>query len=107
MQNSSTRKTFVAVAAAVVLGAGGLVGCGEATADRAPVKSANTLQKEAEILARKAEVYAKTQAKAYGGDPWEKRFREQFWSTQHIHDSWNRCHLGENVPPQLQSGPGC
>ena len=105
MQNTSTRKSLVAVAAAVVLGAGGLVGCGEASADRASVKSATTLQQEAEVLYRKAQVYA--MAQTYAGDPWEKRFREQFWSSQHIHDSWNRCHLGENVPPQLQSGPGC
>jgi len=105
MQNTSTKKTLVAVAAAMVLGAGGLVGCGEASADQAVVKSPATLQKEAEVLFQKAQVYAKAQA--YAGDPWEKRFREQFWSTQHIHDSWNRCHLGENVPPLLQSGPGC
>ena len=106
MQNRSATKTLVAVAATAVIAAGGLVGCGEDTGDRAvPVKSSTTLQKEAEILFRKAQVYANTQA--YAGDPWEKRFREQFWSTQHIHDSWNGCHLGENVPPQLQSGPGC
>jgi hypothetical protein len=46
-------------------------------------------------------------AVAYEGDPWEKRFREQFWKTQHIHDSWNRCHLGENVPKRLQRGTDC
>jgi hypothetical protein len=105
MQNTSARKTLVAVAASVVVGTGGLVGCGEATADQAVVKSASTIQKEAEILFRKAQVYAKAQS--YAGDPWERRFREQFWSTQHIHDSWNRCHLGENVPRALQQGPGC
>jgi len=38
------------------------------------------------------------QARQYAGDPWEKRFRSQFWTDQHIHDSWNRCHLGENAP---------
>jgi len=106
MQNTSTRKTLVAVAASVVIGASGLVGCGETNPERAAeVKSAATVQMEAEILFRKAQVYASAQG--YAGDPWEKRFREQFWSSQHIHDSWNRCHLGENVPPQLQSGPGC
>lgn len=48
------------------------------------------------------------QAQAYVGDPWEKRFRAQFWQTQHIHDSWNPCHIGENVPKRLQgSGPHC
>ena len=38
------------------------------------------------------------EARQYAGDPWEKRFRAQFWADQHIHDSWNRCHLGENAP---------
>ena len=38
------------------------------------------------------------QAQSYVGDPWEQRFRDQFWARQHIHDSWNRCHLGENAP---------
>ena len=39
----------------------------------------------------------------YGGDPWEARARNDFWTGQHIHDSWNRCHIGENAPP----APGC
>lgn len=48
------------------------------------------------------------EAPSYVGDPWEKRYRDQFWSTQHIHDSWNPCHIGENVPKRLQgSGPDC
>ena len=38
------------------------------------------------------------EAQSYVGDPWEQRFREQFWARQHVHDSWNRCHLGENAP---------
>jgi hypothetical protein len=38
------------------------------------------------------------QARAYVGDPREQRYRDQFWQNQHIHDSWNRCHLGENAP---------
>ena len=47
-------------------------------------------------------------APQYVGDPWERRFREQFWEDQHIHDSWNPCHIGENVPKALQgSGPAC
>ena len=47
-------------------------------------------------------------APLYVGDPWEKRFRDQFWADQHIHDSWNPCHIGENVPKRLQgSGPEC
>lgn len=36
------------------------------------------------------------EAIVYAGDPWEKRFQKQFWSGQHLHDSWNRCHLGEH-----------
>ena len=47
------------------------------------------------------------EAPSYVGDPWEKRFRDQFWSTQHIHDSWNKCHIGENVPERLQRGTDC
>ena len=48
------------------------------------------------------------QAQAYVGDPWEKRYRAQFWQTQHIHDSWNPSHIGENVPKRLQGhGPHC
>lgn len=48
------------------------------------------------------------QARAYAGDPWEQRYRDQFWLSQHIHDSWNPCHIGENVPKRLQgSGPHC
>jgi hypothetical protein len=46
-------------------------------------------------------------APAYVGDPWEKRYRGQFWADQHIHDSWNKCHIGENVPPRLQQGDDC
>ena len=43
----------------------------------------------------------------YVGDPWEQRVRDQFWTTQHIHDSWNRCHLGENVPVRIKQGIDC
>jgi hypothetical protein len=43
----------------------------------------------------------------YVGDPWEQRVRDQFWTTQHIHDSWNRCHLGENVPMRIKQGIDC
>ncbi|HEX6148483.1 hypothetical protein [Nocardioides sp.] len=100
MQKSFTARTVVTLIAMAVLGAP-LVGCGEVPAEGATdhVKSQKQLQMEAEVLARKGQ--------AYEGDPWEKRFREQFWATQHIHDSWNRCHLGENVPRALQQGPGC
>jgi hypothetical protein len=47
---------------------------------------------------RQSQRQVEQQAQQYVGDPWEKRYRAQFWSTQHIHDSWNRCHLGENAP---------
>jgi hypothetical protein len=47
------------------------------------------------------------QAEQYVGDPWEQRFREQFWTQQHVHDSWNRCHLGENVSAELLLLSGC
>jgi hypothetical protein len=47
-------------------------------------------------------------ATPYVGDPWEKRYKKQFWADQHIHDSWNPCHIGENVPKRLQgSGAAC
>jgi hypothetical protein len=91
MQITSVARSVAGVVACIVLGSS-LAGCGEVAAQEAGghVKSQQTLQKEAEVLFQKAEVYA--------GDPWEARFREQFWSGQHVHDSWNRCHLGENAP---------
>lgn len=36
------------------------------------------------------------EAVVYAGDPWEKRIQKAFWSGHHVHDSWNRCHVGEN-----------
>lgn len=99
MQFSSASRSVVTAVTAVVLG-GTLIGCGETAAgDGVATKSRQQLQQEAEILVDKAQVYT--------GDPWETRFREQFWSGQHIHDSWNRCHLGENVSRTQQRGPGC
>ena len=100
MQNITIVRRLAGIAAVLALGAP-LVGCAETPAEAATNqgKSVEQLQMEAEVLARKSAIYA--------GDPWEARFREQFWSTQHIHDSWNRCHLGENVPSALQQGPGC
>ena len=47
------------------------------------------------------------QAEEYVGDPWEARFRREFWREQHIHDSWNRCHLGEYVSELLRELSGC
>jgi len=80
MQFTSASRSIVTIAASVVLG-GSLVGCTGAAAEKAP--SQPTIQQDAET---------------YVGDPWEKRYRNQFWKTQHLHDSWNRCHLGENAP---------
>ena len=104
MQNTIIARRLVGFAAIIALGVP-LVGCAEAPPEKAAgstTKSFEQLQMEAEVLARKGAIY-----QAYEGDPWEARFREQFWSSQHIHDSWNRCHLGENVPSSLQQGPGC
>jgi hypothetical protein len=100
MQNNTIVRRLAGFVAVIALGVP-LVGCAVTPADGAadPGKSVDQLQMEAEDLVRKSAVYE--------GDPWEARFREQFWSTQHIHDSWNRCHLGENVPSYLQQGPGC
>lgn len=39
----------------------------------------------------------------YRGHPLEGGATAAFWTDQHIHDSWNRCHIGENAPP----APGC
>ena len=98
MQFTSATRSVVTITVSVVLG-GTLVGCASVAAEDAPTRSERNVQQDADRFAREAATYA--------GDPWEKRFREQFWSTQHIHDSWNRCHLGENVPKSLQQGPGC
>jgi hypothetical protein len=87
MQITKAARSVSTVAASVVLGAG-LVGCTGAAAEQAP--SERTVQQDVDQLVRDAETYV--------GDPWEKRFRDQFWNSQHIHDSWNRCHLGENAP---------
>ena len=92
MQFSTTRSKVVSVSAALVVATAGILG-GAAAADDVVIDPAG------EVPAMEAQ--------AYSGDPWEKRFREQFWSTQHIHDSWNKCHIGESVPPQLQRGTDC
>ena len=96
MQITSAVHTLTTVTAAAVLGAT-LVGCapaaGDGGVDEPSEPQVTQLQEEAE---------------QYVGDPWEKRYRAQFWTDQHIHDSWNPCHIGENVPKSLQgSGPDC
>jgi len=92
MQVSTVRNTVVSVTTALLVAAAGVVGVAAASGSTGsdPVGEVPTME-----------------APAYEGDPWEKRFRDQFWADQHIHDSWNRCHLGENVPRKLQQGPGC
>lgn len=92
MKISTVRNTAVTVSASLLVAAAGLVGAAVAVTGDVP-------DRDRDIPA--------LEAPAYAGDPWESRFREQFWSSQHIHDSWNRCHLGENVPRRLQRGPGC
>ncbi len=86
MQITSAARSISTVAASVLLGAS-LVGCTGASAEQAPPERSS---QQVDDLVRDAESYV--------GDPWEKRFRDQFWSSQHLHDSWNRCHLGENAP---------
>ncbi len=48
------------------------------------------------------------QAAAYVGDAWEVTWRKLFISRTHVHDSWNPCHLGEDVPKSMKGhGPHC
>jgi hypothetical protein len=92
--SKSIDRSVAATVGMVFLGAV-LASCGQtASGDGAlePPERAGTLAKQAE---------------PYVGDPWEQRFRKAFWSEQHIHDSWNRCHLGENVSDALRNAPGC
>ena len=93
MQITSAVHTVTTLTAAAVLGVT-LVGCAPAAGDGGSDEPPNTPLQE--------------QAEQYVGDPWEQRYRAQFWTDQHIHDSWNPCHIGENVPKRLQgSGPEC
>ena len=89
MKVMSATHTVATLAAAAALGTA-LVGCAPAASHERQVDPERVIQREVAQLEREAQQYA--------GDPWEKRFREQFWADQHIHDSWNRCHLGENAP---------
>lgn len=92
MQFSTARSKIVAVTATLLVAATGLVGAAAVATETGSDRDSNVPALD---------------VPAYAGDPWEKRFREQFWTGQHIHDSWNRCHLGENVPRSLHAGPGC
>jgi hypothetical protein len=92
--STSIHRSVTATVGMVFFGAV-LASCGQtASGDRAlqPAERAGTLAEQAE---------------PYVGDPWEARFRKAFWSEQHIHDSWNRCHLGENVSEELRELSGC
>jgi hypothetical protein len=89
--STSVAAATIAICAAV------LTGCGASEAGGDPARG-----HEADAV-RLAD-----QARAYVGDPWEKRYRDQFWARQHIHDSWNPCHIGENVPKAVQGeGSAC
>ena len=93
MQVRTARSAIASMSTALAVAGAGLVGyatvaSGDVDSDRGGVVPA-------------------MEAPSYVGDPWEKRFREQFWSAQHIHDSWNKCHIGENVPKRLQRGDDC
>jgi hypothetical protein len=89
--NSSTISIITATTTAIALSAVALVSSGvaQAAADRTGDRATDTPRI------------------TYVGDPWEQRVRDQFWKSQHVHDSWNRCHLGENVPVRLQRGTDC
>jgi hypothetical protein len=80
--------TITTLAAAAALGA--VLAAGAPAVSHGPGGAERQVQRQVEQL--------EEQSRQYVGDPWEKRYRAQFWSTQHIHDSWNRCHLGENAP---------
>jgi len=80
--------TVTTLAAAAALGAA--LAAGAPAVSSEPDGAERVVQRQVEQLEQEARQYA--------GDPWEKRFRAQFWQQQHIHDSWNRCHLGENAP---------
>lgn len=88
MHITSATHTITSLAAVAALGAT-LVGCAPAASDGGS-GAERVIQRGVEQL--------ETRAQQFVGDPWEKRFRQQFWSDQHIHDSWNHCHLGENAP---------
>ena len=94
--STSRTTTAIAIAVGTAVGSAVLTACGTAGNAESPspvgVDDADRLQR---------------QAQPYVGDPWERRYRAQFWADQHVHDSWNRCHRGENVPRSLLEAPGC
>ena len=92
MNVTSATRTVATLAAVVALGSA-LQACG---AEAAPQRGIDTGISE-RVIERDVK-RLEMQAEQYAGDPWETRYRTQFWAGQHIHDSWNRCHLGENAP---------
>lgn len=84
----TAKHTITTLAAAAALGAA--LAAGAPAVSNGPTVEQRDAQRQVEQLV--------DEARQYAGDPWEKRFRAQFWADQHIHDSWNRCHLGENAP---------
>jgi hypothetical protein len=93
MTTTSRTTTFIALA----VGSAVLSACGAAGSAETPAHGSPPL---ADRQAR--------QAQEYVGDPWERRLRDEFLAREHIHDSWNPCHFGENVPASMQDqGPHC
>lgn len=92
---TTTSRTMTAIALAV--GSAVLSACGAAGSAETPTQGSPA---GADRLARHAQEYV--------GDPWERRYRDQFLVRQHVHDSWNPCHLGENASTSMQDrGPRC
>ena len=88
---STSRFTGTVAAAVATVSATVIVaGCGAAATGRAPADAPVPAGVPADTA-------------PYEGDPWETRVKAAFWTEQHIHDSWNRCHVGENAPV----APGC
>jgi hypothetical protein len=93
MTTSPRLPTAAALAVAAILSAAGSV----AAADDEPTSGQRA---DADRLA--------AQARAYVGEPRHQQYRLQFWVPPHWHDSWNPCHLGEDVPKSKQGkGPEC
>lgn len=76
---------------ALVAGSAVLCACGAAASAETPSQGPSA----------GADDLAPGQAREYLGDPWEHRYRDQLLASQHLHDSWNPCHLGENVPKSM------
>ena len=93
---NTTTRTVARSTVALALGSALLAACGSAGSAEKPKQSR---PEQAQPIEQQAEHYV--------GDPWERRYRQQFWADQHIHDSWNRCHLGENVEESIPLPMGC